>query len=368
MLEHWLSPVNPGQIVEAELQPWQLGARVRLHTESGLPGLRGVRIALIGVGTADADAARKALYPMAFPFEGLKIADLGNIRNNNLSFIIPTLVELLHSKIVPVLLGNDLYFGLSLFKAARQVLENINLVVVDEKIRFHPGKQKDSSSVLHEVLDDPEHPLFHLGVIGFQGHFTAPDALREMERRCFDLVRLGYARANLAETEPVIRDADLLWFHTAALKQSEAPAQATPSPSGFAIEEACQLCRYAGMSDKLKAFGLFGFRAEYDQRQLGAQATAQMIWYFLDGFHGRRNDFPASLDGLVEYIVELKPHDYTLTFWKSQKTGRWWIQVPVETSHKNQRHRLIPCSYNDYKSACQDELPERLIQALKRFG
>jgi formiminoglutamase len=70
----------------------------------------------------------------------------------------------------------------------------------------------------------------------------------------------------------------------------------------------------------------------------------------------------------VEYIVELKPHDYTLTFWKSQKTGRWWIQVPVETSHKNQRHRLIPCSYNDYKSACQDELPERLIQALKRFG
>jgi hypothetical protein len=240
MLEHWLSPVNPEQIVEAELQPWQLGARIRLHTESGLPGLRGVRVALIGVGAADADAARKALYPMAFPFEGLKIADLGNIRNNNLSFIIPAIAELLNSRILPVLIGNDLYFGLSLFKAARQVLENINLVVVDEKIRFHPGAQQDPNPILYEVLDDPGHPLFHLGVIGFQGHFTAPDTLREMEQRCFDLVRLGYARANLSETEPVIRDADLLWFHAAALKQSEMPAQSTPSPSGFTIEEACQ--------------------------------------------------------------------------------------------------------------------------------
>ena len=58
MLEHWLSPVHPGQIVDSELQPWQLGARIRLHTASGLPDLRGVRIALVGVGAADADAAR----------------------------------------------------------------------------------------------------------------------------------------------------------------------------------------------------------------------------------------------------------------------------------------------------------------------
>jgi len=28
---------------------------------------------------------------------------------------------------------------------------------------------------------------------------------------------------------------------------------------------------------------------------------------------------------------------------------------------------LIPCSYNDYKMASQDELPDRLVNAFKRF-
>lgn len=85
-------------------------------------------------------------------------------------------------------------------------------------------------------------------------------------------------------------------------------------PSGFILEEACQICRYAGMSDKLKAFGVFGFRSSMDRKTQTAQAVAQMIWYFLDGFHHRKGDFPASVEGLVEYVVDLKQLDYQLTF------------------------------------------------------
>ncbi len=70
----------------------------------------------------------------------------------------------------------------------------------------------------------------------------------------------------------------------------------------------------------------------------------------------------------MEYIVDFKDQDYQLSFWKSLRTGRWWIQVPVKARKKQQRHRLIPCSYTDYQQACNEELPERLLNAFKRFG
>ena len=181
------------------------------------------------------------------------------------------------------------------------------------------------------------------------------------------MVRLGKSRSQLIELEPLIRDADLMSIHTTAIRQSDFSASPSPTPSGFSIEEACQISRYAGMSDKLKAMGIFGFQNTYDERSQGAQGIAQMIWYFLDGFYHRKEDFPISTEGLTEYIVEYKQLAYQLTFWKSGKSGRWWMQIPVGRSKKYQRHRLIPCSYNDYKLACQEELPDRLLNAFKRF-
>jgi len=140
-----------------------------------------------------------------------------------------------------------------------------------------------------------------------------------------------------------------------------------PTPNGFSGEEMCQICRYAGMSDKLRTMGIIGYRPEVDTHRLSAQLQAQMIWYFLEGVHHRKNDFPVTTEGMVEYIVPLKQLDYQLTFWKSKRSGRWWLQVPVKTKKQYQRHRLIPCSYEDYQLAGQDQLPDRLLEAFRRF-
>ncbi len=121
------------------------------------------------------------------------------------------------------------------------------------------------------------------------------------------------------------------------------------------------------MSEKVKSFGIFGYKASLDRKAQTANVLAQMIWYFIDGLSHRKGDFPISTEGLTEYIVEVKSLDFTVTFWKSQRSGRWWLQVPVKTSKQQQRHRLIPCSYNDYKLASQGELPDRLVNGLKRF-
>jgi formiminoglutamase len=222
---------------------------------------------------------------------------------------------------------------------------------------------------LYSNLLKPRHALlFHFAAVGIQVHHTPPAVFDFISKNYFDLVRLGKSRASIEETEPVLRDADLLAFHLGALKQCDAPGVEEASPSGYFVEEACQLCRYAGMSDKLTSFGIYGFDAARDKEGQTAQVSAQMAWYFLEGFFNRKKDYPVSTAGLTEYVVDFRQMHYQLTFWKSVKTGRWWMQVPVPTRKKHERHRLIPCSFQDYQSACREELPERLMQALHRFG
>jgi formiminoglutamase len=359
MLQNWLKTVPASLAKLAESLPdTAFGKNVLLYRHD-MPDLKKVRVAIIGVGEKEANAVREQLYRCAFPFPTPAIADLGNLRKADLSLLIPVIYELISGKVLPIILGAKDELARGQFLAYQDAKALVNLTVIDETFR--------RESVYGQIIS-PRHPLlFHFGLLGLQVHQTPPDALDFLAKNNFDVVRLGRSRAAIEETEPVLRDADLLSFHLSALKQSEAPGVAQPSPSGFFVEEACQLCRYAGMSDKLTSFGLYGFSPEHDRDVQTAQAAAQMLWYFLEGFFNRKGDFPAGTTGMTEYVVDFRKLNYQLTFWKSNKSGRWWMQVPVATKKKHDRHRLVPCSFQDYQSACREELPERLLQAMSRF-
>lgn len=367
MLDNWLSPVRISTLSSNAFESYQLGSRIRVFQQE-LPPLEDVKIALLGIEEEQANAVRKALYPLSFPFEDLQIADLGNVRRRNISFLIPAVKELMDSRIFPVIIGSDAAFTMAQYKAFQSLEQLISLVLVDERLRFSLSSVGKDRYFLNELVENKQSKPFHLGFVGTQSHFIDPASFTFLEKRHYDCVRLGRARAYLSELEPVIRDADLLSFNLTSLRSADAPAVDQPSPSGFTLEEACRISRYAGLSDKLKSLGIYGFHHLRDQNGQTAAAIAQIIWYFIDGFFNRKADFPVTMNGLIEYIVDFKKMDYQLTFWKSQKSGRWWMQVPVQTEDSYQRHRLIPCSYNDYKLACQEELPERLLNAYKRFS
>ena len=180
---------------------------------------------------------------------------------------------------------------------------------------------------------------------------------------------LGKAKSNPEESEPAIRDADMVSIHLSALKFSDAPAQNSISPSGFTIEESCQLARYAGMSDKLTSFGIFGFQSQVDGMALTAESAALLLWYFLEGFYNRKADYPisAAFNQLTQYLVDVKTMQQRISFWRSNKSGRWWMEMPVKSKKKLERHRLVSCSYNDYLSACNDDISERLMNAYRKF-
>lgn len=363
MLQNWLKPLPASFLKAAKSLPASHFGNSVLPFGEHLPDLKKVKIALIGVGDKEANAVRESLYRMIAPFPAAAVADLGNLRKSEASLLIPVVSELLTGKVMPIILAGKDDLARAQFLAYQDTKSLVNLVSVDERCRF--GEPGD----VYTALLQPVHPiLFNFGLIGVQTHQTLPGSVDFLTKNHFDVVRLGKSRAAIEETEPVLRDADLLAFHLGALKQSEAPGVEAASPSGYFAEEACQLCRYAGMSDKLSSFGIYGYRSESDRDAQTAQVAAQMIWYFLEGFFSRKNDYPVSKDGLTEYIVEYRQLNYHLTFWKSVRSGRWWMQVPVTTRKKLERHRLIPCSYQDYQQACREELPERLMQALHRFG
>lgn len=366
MYENWLHSISHDHFDEIGLSEESFGCNIDYFVP-GKADVSNVQVALVGLDGAAADQVRQQLYPMSFPFGKLKIMDFGNARRHQASFLVPIIRELMDSQIVPILIGSHPNMVAAQYRAFKSLKESICQVLVDEKVPFRPEGKAIKDHYFHEILHQKHSRLFHMGLIGCQSHYIENSTFDFIRQQQYDIVRLGFAKANPSELEPIIREADLMSLHLSALKHIEAPAQETASPSGFFSEEACQICRYAGMSDKLSAFGIYGYAPEKDETGQTAQVIAQMIWYFLDGFYNRKNDFPVSTDGLVEYIVDFKNLDYQLTFWKSSKSGRWWMQIPVKTNKKLQRHRLIPCSYNDYKLASQDELPERLLRALQRF-
>ena len=364
MLNNWLRPVS-AQLMKGieKLSDDQMGKNILVFRDQ-FPDLKKAKIAIVGIDAAEADTVRESFYKLSFPFQEIEIADLGNIRKKDHSFIIPVLEELISSNILPVIIGKNADSAIPQYQAYQAQGQLVNFAYVDETI---PYSFESGKTLLNQIVGKKRSHLFNLSFIGFQTHYVSPKVINALEEKNYDCVRLGKARSALDHLEPIIRDADLMSFNIASIKQSDAPGVDNASPNGFYSEEACQISRYAGMSEKLSSIGFYGLNKKYDEKQQTAQLVAQMVWYFLDGFYSRKNDFPVSTRSLVEYIVESKTSNLQVRFWKSSKSGRWWLQVPIKTKRKFKRHRMIPCSYNDYQVTCQEDIPDRLLSAFKRF-
>lgn len=358
MLQNWLKPLPLSFAEQVKKLPTTVfGGRVVPFTKE-LPDLKKTRIAIIGFEEEAANTVREVLYTFAWSFPPATVVDLGNLRKADPGHLIPVLYELVTGKVTPIVIGAGGEVSRAQFLAYQEAKALVNWVVVDERL----GSILEQGGIL-----DPRHPLlFHFSLLGAQIHLLPPVEQQLLDKHHFEVLRLGRMRSSMEETEPLLRDADLLSINLAALKGIEAPS-ASSSPSGLFLEEACQIAKYAGMSDKLSSFGVYGLDSRKQLDTQGAQCVAQLVWYFMEGFFNRKGDYPASFKGLSEYVVELPAYNYHLTFWKSELTGRWWLQVPVTSSSRQDRHRLIPCSFQDYQMACRQELPDRLFKAFKRF-
>lgn len=358
-------------------------AHINYYGET-FPELKGIQIAIVGMTEARgreenesiADASniiRKKLYALKKGQSHYKVADLGNLRPGvdlqETYLRIRTLGEyLMKRQILPVYIGgtHDLDYGQYLSYEGMKKL--VSMLTVDAKIDM---EDEGFPNVVHSqniILHQPNF-LFNYCQLAYQSFLTDLDLANAMEKLFFDHVRLGQLRENFKEIEPLIRNADLLSFDVCAIQSADAPGAADAQPFGLTAEEACQICWFAGMNEKLSSFGLYGYQPSYDDpRDKTASVMATMIWYFIEGFYHRKDSLSFKSSDYIKYTVSLDSKPAILCFYKSKLSGKWWMEIPKVEQEKYDRDTVIPCSYQDYLTAQKGEIPERWISAqLKLF-
>jgi arginase family enzyme len=356
---------------------------IKAHkSDETFPDLDYIKLAIIGIsedrgallnkGCAQGpDHVRRYFYNLFSHWKNLSIADLGNIKRGHAIedtyfAVKEAIAYLLLNNITPIIIGGSQDLTYANYLAYEDIGRVINIATVDPLFDLGNDEHElNSRSYLSRIILHQPNFLFAYTNVGYQTYFVDKDAVGLMKNLLFDVHRLGKVNLDMEETEPMIRNADILSIDVSAIRASDAPGNFNAVPNGFYGEEVCRICRYAGISDKLSSIGFYEFNPEYDNKGQTAHLIAQMIWYFIDGYMNRKDDFPEDnkdfMENYVRFIVKVDDFEDELIFLKSKKTDRWWMQVTIKNNvHKKyKRHQFVPCSYNDYKAALNQEIPDR---------
>ena len=381
----FLSPVSKSVLAHREVLPnGVLGKQISTHSVKGeLPDFVEVSFAIFGVkeNRNDVDyigeelcfdAVRKSLYSLYPGNWTSKMVDLGDIEKgdsvNDTYFAMKLVVEtLLKNKITPLILGGSHDLSYSQYRAYDYFGNMVNITNIDSRFDLGDADQPiTNKSFVGKIIVDKPYSLFNYSNIGYQSYFNAPEEISLMEKLFFDGYRLGEVVSDIKLVEPVLRDSDMVTLDVSAIKSADLSYKNSKSPNGFDGREICAIARYAGISNKVTSFGVYELK-NFRESKSSAMLIAQIFWYFIEGFNFRISDDDFKSESLyTSYNVPIE--EEVLLFKKSNKTGRWWVELPFISTINNKlkRHTLLPCTYGDYLSACNQEIPERWMKARRK--
>ena len=358
------------QSAESETHPNSFRQNIEVHYDS-FPLWPDADLALIGICDAEgnaaaADAVRAQLYSLRrLSNHRLRIADLGNLRpgiNTEESHLRlgEVCAALQNRQTIPVIIGGAHHFTLGQTYGF-PVSQHIHPVVIDSMPDLEDNSVSTySRNFLTTLLSSENHPVSTFSLLGWQSYLTDREHINFMERKYFNSMRLGRLRAELEEAEPYLRDADMLSFDMSAVRVQDAPGSPNSKPFGLSGEEACQLCRYAGLAHNLASLGIYEYLPETDTKAQTAFLIATMLWYFAEG----RADRLALPDMEAQHFERQSlpagggPDE--LVFIENTLNGQRYIVLEEKPL------RLLACSYSDYIAVLNGDLPDRFINAIAR--
>ena len=382
-IQSYFNPVNSD--LYADKNKWettQIGRGIETHIEDFFPDVKFAEIAIFNVpeyegsknSASDSDCKIRASF-YCFHHENLpRIADLGTLqlmptRKESFKIIQEVCEELLHNGIIPFIIGGGHDLSYAIYKAYASLDKFITLTAVDSK--FDIGLEDDhlaSFSHFGKIISHKPSHLFHYTNLGYQSYFVSSIANDMLQAMNFDTIRLGELKANFNEAEPIMRNTDFLSFDISAIQHAYAGANVYSSPNGLNGEDVCKIMRYAGVSDKITAVGLFEYNQDLDVNNQTAYLLSEMLWYFVDGYKIRKNELNPNMKDCTKYTVAFEDGKNEITFYKSQSSGRWWIGVPFRKEGvKELQNYYVACSYRDYEIANQGEIPDRWLKTLNKF-
>jgi formiminoglutamase len=346
--------------------------------ESSLPEIAGHDIAIIGLeevrGSTNpgdlataADTIRKKLYSLKRGHGRYYILDLGNLRNGiDLDDTYKRIQEvgeyLITNNVLPIFIGGSHDLDIGQFKAYQGMDKLISMLNIDALLDMSDEGGPNQQHIQQILLHNPNY-LFHYSHLAYQSYLIESRTMEVLEKLYFESYRVGDLHTNISEMEPVIRDADMVSFDISSIKSSDAPGSQNAQPFGLTGEEACQISWYAGMNEKLSSIGFYEYDPQQDDsQQKTASVIATMIWYFIEGFYNQKDHKLFTSNDYLKFEVSLNADPDSIVFFKSKLSEKWWMEVPYpEGKSTYARNCIVPCSYADYETASEGELPERYV-------
>jgi len=372
----YFSPVDISDSSIESFDHGTIGSTICRHRKGDFPKMKKGDIALLYVPefrNSRYDSVGKPRFADCFarlyaPSSWKKrIVDLGTIEPGKtiddtyfaLSSVIATLVK---HQIIPIVIGGSHDLTVPMYRGYASLEQYVNLCSVDSRLDLGKPTQPiyDSGYISHLIAEQPCY-LFNYANIGMQIPFVEKTELDLFEQLYFDYCRLGELTADFKRSEPYLRNSDIVSIDMTSIRYSDLATPFYRNPNGFYAEQICQLARYAGISDKLSSFGVFNYFPESTSARNVSELLAQLIWYFIDGVNARMGDFPiGTRKNYHQATVHIADAQEDIVFYKSNKSARWWMEVPYPAQGNSQyeRHYLVPCNYEDYQRALQNEIPD----------
>lgn len=369
-LSIYFKPCELNEVLDSE----KIADKIISHTEASFPEMSKNNIALIfcpeyrsahdetamdeDVFSTFLDGFSKLSYGENWNFT---IYNLGIIRPGNelkdTHFALSQVVsELVKHEILPIVIGGTQDLTFALYQAYQHLEQMVNLTCIDKQFDLgKPDEDLAPDGFISSILMQRPCYLFNVSYIGVQAPFVKKTEMDLFEKLYFDVCRLGEFNADFKIAEPYLRNTDILSLDMNAIRWADF-SNSGSSPNGFQADQVCQLAKYAGISDKLAVFGIFSID---DFSVKNCALLGEILWYFLDGFSQRKGDFPiGTKKEYTKFVVHFDEHD-DITFYKSPKSNRWWMEVPYPNTSgvKFERHHMVPCNYEDYMAAMENEIP-----------
>lgn len=373
-INHYFDPVNFEKFESKDPSGWKysLGSVIKKHTLKLREGkAKNVEVALIGlpfesvegacVTTGVSDEIREQVYALA-SLGRFTIVDFGNLKEASsykgaylaLRDIVDYLSEL---DIVSVVIGGSQDFSYGICQAFRNN-PFFSFCSIDAFLDVKKVKEStNASNYLSRIFS--QQSVFQFSLLGYQSHYVANE-LFSKTKGINNHIRLGRLRQDIAAADSVFRNSDFLSFDFSAIKFSETNSE-KHIPNGLYAEEACQLAKFAGRSNRLKCFGLFNVDSG-EASDLSTKLAAQLIWYFLEGIIQRDHKKPENGDGFSVNKVEIAELSSPLVFLKNEETLQWWIQIPL----LNKKMMFFACSEKDYLDATNNEIPGFWLKCIQK--
>jgi len=340
---------------------WQLGNLLLKEVQPGTAVLifcsdyRGTEegIAL----KADYRAVREQLYQLSGLDFQVPIVDLGNLISGrtwaDTQYVLAELIAFCYARrALPGIIGGSAALAYPLFQALNGGQQALSYTQIAGTISLeNEGEELDDKNFLSRILSDKTLMLKHYHHLAYQKHLNPADSVQLLRQVDCDVVRLADMMGSTERVEPFFRHADIVTVDCNAVESTEGAFSTKPQVNGLNRREICAYMKEAGLSQQLKALGIYNYNAA-SENLLHHQLLAQMIWHFLEG-HNIRVTHPAET-AYETYWVMIGDTNYA--FLRDSFRDLWYFENPATPAE------LVACAHSDYLQAQRGQLNPRLLR------